>query len=100
MKLIKSALLFGAVLFFVAGCSLAVTPVSNTVDLSQVDFTNAASFKESKACASYLFGFKLEGNPSVMEAVKSGGIKKVKSVDYQVMDFVVFRKACVVVYGQ
>ena len=67
------------VLFAVAGCSLQRSPVINSVDLSKYDYSNAASLKESDACATYIFGFLGPiGDPSVIKAIRDGGIKTVK----------------------
>ena len=42
--------------FVIIGCR-TWSPVTNTVDLTTVDFSNARNFKEAKACEIYLLGF-------------------------------------------
>ena len=84
---------------FASGCAYQRSPVMNMADLSRFDFSNASSLKESRACATYVFGLGPFGNPSVMDAIKDGGIKTVKVVDYRQGWYLIVSKDCVVVYG-
>ena len=43
--------------FVIIGCSIAESPITNTVDLTTVDFSNARNIKEAKACEIYFLGF-------------------------------------------
>ena len=42
--------------FVIIGCSIAESPITNTVDLTSVDFKNARDFKEAKDVSSIFFG--------------------------------------------
>ncbi len=87
--------------FLLGGCSLAISPVVNSVDLTQVDFSNAKNFKKSKSCATFLLGIIGPfGDAQVINAVKEGNIKKVYSVDYENGNYILFSQYCVVVYGE
>lgn len=99
MRKISVLIVFVVFLGVTAGCSLQRSPVLNTADLSRFDFSNSASLKESQACATYVFGLGPFGNPSVMDAIRDGGIKTVKVVDYRQGWYLIVSKDCVVVYG-
>lgn len=89
------------ILFAVSGCALQRSPVANIADLTKVDFSTVDSLKESKACATYVFGFIGPfGDPTVMKAMKSGGLKTVKLVDYKSSFYLLFSNDCVIVYGE
>lgn len=83
------------------GCSIARTPVVNSVDISKTDFSNIGQLKQSEACATFILGFIGPfGDPSVVTAIKTGGIKTVKVVDHKAAWYVLFSQDCVVVYGE
>jgi hypothetical protein len=82
------------------GCSLQRSQVLNNTDLSRFDFSDASSLKESTVCATYVLGLGPFGNASVMDAIKNGGIKTVKVVDYKYGWYLLVSKNCVVVYGE
>ena len=63
--------------FVIIGC-LTVSPVTNTVDLTSVGFSNARNFKEAKACEIYFLGFIGPfGNVQIIKAIQENYIKKV-----------------------
>ena len=100
MKKILLALIL-VILLGVSGCSLARSPVTNTVDLTKIDFSNAESLQESEACATYILGFIGPiGDAKIIDAIKSANIKKVYAVDYKSGFYVLFSQSCVVVYGE
>jgi hypothetical protein len=99
MRKIAVLMVVAVFMLVTAGCSLQRSPVLNVADLSKFDFSNASSLKESQACATYVFGLGPFGNPSVMDAIKDGGIKTVKVVDYRQGWYLIISKDCVVVYG-
>ena len=86
--------------FVIIGCT-TVSPITNTVDLTNVDFINAKDFKEAKACEIYLLGFIGPfGNAQVITAIRTYNIKKVYSVDYHYINAIIAQKRCVIVYGE
>jgi hypothetical protein len=98
-KLIAFMVIAGFSMGF-AGCALQSSPVLNNTDLSRFDFSDAASLKESTVCATYILGLGPIGSTSVMDAIKNGGIKTVKVVDYKHGWYLLVSKDCVVVYGE
>ena len=86
--------------FVIIGCT-TVSPITNTVDLTNTDFINAKDFKEAKACEIYLIGFIGPfGNAQIIKAIQENYIKKVYAVDKYYSDWIIFQKRCVLVYGE
>ena len=86
--------------FVIIGCT-TVSPITNTVDLTNTDFINAKDFKEAKACEIYLIGFIGPfGNAQIIKAIQENYIKKVYAVDRYYSDWIIFQKRCVLVYGE
>ena len=78
--------------FVIIGCT-TVSPVTNTVDLTNTDFINAKDFKEGKACEIYLIGFIGPfGNAQIIKAIQENYIKKVYAVDKFFLTGLFFRK--------
>ena len=87
--------------FVIIGCSKTVSPVTNTVDLTNTDFINAKDFKEGKACEIYLIGFIGPfGNAQIIKAIQENYIKKVYAVDKYFSNWILFQRRCVLVYGE
>ena len=86
--------------FVIIGCR-TWSPVTNTVDLTTVDFINAKDFKEAKACEFYFLGFIGPfGNSQIIKAIQENYIKKVYAVDKYFSNWIIFQKRCVLVYGE
>ena len=86
--------------FVIIGCT-TVSPITNTVDLTNTDFINAKDFKEAKACEIYLLWFIGPfGNAQIIKAIQENNIKKVYAVDKYYSDWIIFQKRCVLVYGE
>ena len=86
--------------FVIIGCT-TVSPVTNTVDLTNVDFINAKDFKEAKACEFYFLGFIGPfGNSQIIKAIQENYIKKVYAVDKYFSNWILFQRRCVLVYGE
>ena len=64
--------------FVIIGCR-TWSPVTNTVDLTNVDFINAKDFKEAKACEIYFLYFigPFFGDAQIVKAIQENYIKKV-----------------------
>ena len=86
--------------FVIIGCA-TVSPITNTVDLTNTDFINAKDFKEAKACEIYLIGFIGPfGNAQIIKAIQENYIKKVYAVDKYHTNYIFVQERCVVVYGE
>ena len=86
--------------FVIIGCC-TWSPVTNTVDLTNIDFINAKDFKEAKACEFYFLGFIGPfGNSQIIKAIQENYIKKVYAVDKYFSNWIIFQKRCVLVYGE
>ena len=75
---------------------------ASVIDLTNVDFSEAKSFKQGEACGVYILGLfgPFLGDARIVDAVKSANIKKVTLVDYRSAWYLLFSKNCVVVYGE
>tara|TARA_B110000495_G_C22666335_1_gene394098 strand:- start:47 stop:430 length:384 start_codon:yes stop_codon:yes gene_type:complete len=94
-------ILFVLISFVIIGCSIAVSPVTNTVELSSVDFSNAINFTEAKACEIYFLGFIGPfGNAQIIKAIQENNIKKVYAVDTYYSNYFFVQERCVLVYGE
>ena len=86
--------------FVIIGCR-TWSPVTNTVDLTNIDFINAKDFKEAKACEFYFLWFIGPfGNAQIIKAILDNNIKKVYAVDKYFTNYIFVQKRCVVVYGE
>ena len=84
----------------IIGCSTR-SPVTNTVDLTSRDFSNAKNLKEAEACEFYIIGFIGPfGNAQIFNAIKENNIKKVYAVDKYSANYIFVQERCVVVYGK
>lgn len=82
----------------VSGCSLAISPAVNSVQLSEVDLSKAT--KEGQNCAYYVLGFIGPfGDMSIKRAADTGGITKVDLIDYESGWYLLYSNKCVKVYG-
>ena len=63
--------------FLIIGCTYNISPVTNTVDLTSRDFSNAKNLKEVEACEFYFIGFIGPfGNAQIFKAIQKNSIKK------------------------
>ena len=87
--------------FVIIGCT-TVSPITNTVDLTNTDFINAKDFKEAKACEIYFLYFigPFFGDAQIIKAIQENYIKKVYAVDKYFSNWIIFQKRCVLVYGE
>ena len=86
--------------FVIIGCT-TVSPITNTVDLTNTDFINAKDFKEAKACEIYFLWFIGPfGNAQIIKAIQENYIKKVYAVDRYYANYLIVQEICVFVYGE
>ncbi|MBI4972509.1 MAG: hypothetical protein HZC16_01685 [Candidatus Omnitrophica bacterium] len=89
----------GVALLLFAGCAAMTTPVSNTTNLKEVDFSK--EMKNGKSCQYYIFGLLGPfGDASVVNAAKDSSLSKVEVVDHKDGWYLLVSQHCVVVYGQ
>ena len=86
--------------FVIIGCT-TVSPITNTVDLTNTDFINAKDFKEAKACEFYFLWFIGPfGNAQIIKAIQENYIKKVYAVDRYYANYLFVQEICIFVYGE
>ena len=93
-----AVLLLVAGLVMTIGCSMSMSPISNTVDVGSVDLTQ--EMKRGKACEARILVFiPIGGRASVVDAAKAGNISKIKAVDYERNSYLLYAEDCVIVHG-
>lgn len=93
-------LLAGIALMGLTGCISQYSPVINDVKLNDVDFSQAASWREGESCQIKVFGFLPVGTASVKNAAQEAKISKVLLTDYNYQNYFLFERLCVHVYGK
>ena len=84
-----------------SGCMAKYSPVSNTVEVSDTDFSSIDTMLVGESCQSYLFSvLAIGGSASMIDAIANSGISYVRAVDYRAKNFIVLGQRCVVVYGE
>lgn len=82
------------------GCMAQYSPTANVVKSDEIDFSRLGELKKGSSCGlMQILAFPLFGTASLKEAATSAGIAKVKLIDYEVKDYVIFRNICVTAYG-
>lgn len=77
----------------------------------EIDLKDVNNIKTGKACSKNLFGgidfpligniaIKLEGDRSVVTALKDGNITDVYAVDRSVVHYLIYSEKCTIVYGK
>jgi hypothetical protein len=86
-----------ATALLVTGCATH-SPSLNTVDVTDKDLTN---LKSGTACGTYVFNlFGPFGKESIVSAAKNGDIKKIKAIDKNTDNFILFSRNCITVHGE
>lgn len=95
--LVSSALV---ALTALSGCSISRTPLVNTTDIRNVDFSKVDQMKKGSDCSTtFLFILGPFGEQKITKAAKDAKISKVEVVDYDVTNYILFQRMCVEVYG-
>jgi hypothetical protein len=93
----RLALLGADIAALASGC-MTVTPVVNSADLENVDFSQP--LKRGEACETFVLGVgPFGGTASVVQAAQKARLAKVKVVDYETRFYFVASQSCVVVHG-
>ncbi len=87
------------VLVLTTGCATTMSPVINTTDLKEIDFSTM-SLKEGEDCATYYLGIGPFGTAKVSVAARAARIKKVYLVNNSFKFNVFSWSHCVSVQGQ
>jgi hypothetical protein len=83
---------------FLSGCISTVTPLGNTIDIQEVDFTQ--NFKTGESCALFFLLLGPFGDASIVTAAKQAGIAKASVVDLRSENYMLATRRCAIVYGQ
>lgn len=95
-------------LFIIASCTSYSTHYN---ERQEIDIDDIGNVKKGKACTKNLFGgidfpllgniaVKLEGDQSVISALKDANIREVYAIDSSVMHYIFYSKKCTIVYGK
>lgn len=88
------SLLIGAVLPILSGCLNSTTPLAYFNP-------SVSAAKQGQDCQTYVFGLGGHGpDLSAAQAIRLGGITKLRSAEYRANVFQVIGKDCVVAYGE
>ncbi len=83
------------------GCMYRVTPIVNTTDISQVDWSKASSMKHGQSCLNLLFSaIPIGGTMSLVNAVEDAQVTKVHAVANRYKSYYFFTQACIEVWGE
>jgi len=97
----KIVLLLAAVgVMSLTGCISQMSPIQNNVQMNEVDFSQAASWREGESCLIKVFSFLPVGTASVKNAAQEAKISKVLLTDYNYQWYWLFERYCVKVYGK
>lgn len=97
----KLVLLLAAVASLsLSGCISQMSPVGNNVRLNEVDFSQAASWREGESCMIKILNFLPVGTASVKNAAQDAKISKVMLTDYNYQWYWVFERFCIKAYGK
>lgn len=99
LSVLSIALLAGcAIAYGPAGISAPITIMKTPGQVGPAE-SSASTSKIGKACASGLLG-TAHGDASLSKAMLNGGITQVETVDYDILNFVVYTRLCTIVKGQ
>ncbi len=90
-----------ALLIVLASCSHKYTPATSAM-INVTDYTigDISKLKTGEACATRVLGFpSTESSTSVIDAMRNGGISKIKMIDKSVSDNFFTHKECTIVHG-
>lgn len=97
----KMLLLLAAVgMMSMTGCISQISPVVNDVKLNEVDFSQAASWREGESCQIKILSLLPVGTASVKNAAQNAKISKVLLTDYNYQWYWIFERLCIKAYGK
>ena len=87
-----------SMMFLSIGC-YTYAPMMNSVDVTQIDYSTPMN--RGQDCAIMVLGFIGPfGQASMVDAIKSAKISKVKALEYSFDYYIVFSRNCVDVWGE
>lgn len=92
-------LLLFLISFSISSCTTIITNVSNTSNVNEVEIKKINSYKKGETCALLILSLGPFGNSSVIETAIQANIDKIVFVDTKTINYFVYRKNCLVVYG-
>ncbi len=97
----KKLLTVLAFLTLLSSCSYKYTPESSAmINVTDYDIGNTNSLKTGESCSAMIMGFRsTDSSTSVIDAMRNGGISKIKMVDKRIVVAPFFYKDCTVVHG-
>ncbi len=98
MKKTLTALTFLALL---SSCSSKYTPASSVmINVTDYEIGNTSLLKTGEACSTSIMGITgSDSSTSIIDAMKNGGISKIKMVDRRTVISLFSYKDCIVVHG-
>lgn len=96
----KKIIILLPIILLISSCGVRHTPSVNTTDITKIDFTKDLT-KSEKNCAYNFWNLMpiVGSSYSAIEVAKEAGFRKVLAVDHQYDNFLLFRRSCIVVYG-
>ena len=86
-----------ASVLLISGCT-SHSPSLNTVDVTNKDLTH---LKSGKACGTYILGLIGPfGQESIVDAAIDGNVTKIKALDKNTDNFLIFSRNCITVHGE
>ena len=97
----KKKIACGAVLLatavFMSGCVGMVSPAANNVPINPVEIAKSTRIGDS--CAQFILGMGPIGNMSIKDVLAQHKVSKVDLIEYEINNYVLVQKVCVIVYG-
>ena len=87
-------------LLLLGACATRVVPITNSVDTTHIDYSNASQIQAGQSCQDFVLGiFPVGDDMSLFDAIERAGIRRVTMLEYGVTNHVVFTERCVIVHG-
>jgi hypothetical protein len=100
MRIAKGFVLGAITAACLSGCIGTITPAANNVPINPVEIEKSTRVGES--CSQFIFGMGPIGNSSmtIREVLDHRKITKVDLIEYEIHNYLIFQKLCLVVYGR
>lgn len=97
----KKILLIVLSLFVVSSCSYKFTPsTSAMINVTDYEIGDLNKLKRGESCSKTILFFpEVDSSTSVIDAMKDGGISKIKMIDRSFFYAFFYSKTCTIVHG-
>ena len=96
----KKLILTLSLILGLSACAATHTPVIQTIELKDMDYSNIDNIKEGESCSLSLLGLIGPfGDVKLTDAVKNGHITKITNYDFNAKNYVLIQRYCVRAYG-